>query len=80
MDIVMFKAFFMWCTIINGGVLILTSLVCLFLKEFSFQANHRYFGISREAFNIGIFSFIALFKLVVIVFNLAPYIALVILG
>ncbi len=80
MDIVTIKAFFMWCTIINGGVLMFTSIVILFLKEFSFEMNHRYFGISRDAFNIGIFSFIALFKMIFIVFNLAPYLALVIIG
>ena len=80
MDIITVRAFFMWCTIINGGILIFSSLVCVFLKEFSFQMNHKYFGISREAFNIGIFSFIVLFKMVFIVFNLVPYLALVIIG
>ncbi len=80
MDIVTFKAFFMWCTIINMGMLILSSLVCIYLREFSFQMNHKYFGIPREAFNVGICAFIAVFKMTVIVFNLVPYVALVILG
>ncbi len=61
------------------GMLILSSLVCIYLREFSFQMNHKYFGISRKAFNVGICAFIAVFKMTVIVFNLVPYIALVIL-
>jgi len=80
MDIAAVRAFFMWCTIINGGALILSSLVCIFLKDFSFKMNHRYFGISRDAFDVGICSFIALFKMIWIVFNLVPYIALEIIG
>lgn len=79
MDITTVRAFFMWCTIINMGILIFTSLVCVFLREFSFQMNHKYFLISREAFNLGIFAFVALFKMIVIVFNLVPFIVLAIL-
>jgi amino acid transporter len=80
MDIQTLTTFFMWCTIINLGLLILTSLVCIFLADFSYRMNNRFFSISRDAFNIGLFSFIGLFKIFVIVFNLVPYIALLIIG
>jgi hypothetical protein len=80
MDIQTLTTFFMWCTIINLGFLILTSIVCLFLADFSYRMNNRFFSISRETFNIGAFSFIALYKIVVITFNLVPYIALLIIG
>ena len=80
MDIATMKAFFLWCTIINGGVLMFTSIVILFLRDFSFQMNHKVFDIPREAFSIGIFSFVALYKMVWIVFNLVPYLAQVIIG
>jgi hypothetical protein len=42
--------------------------------------NHKYFSISREAFNVVIVSFIGLYKIVVIVFNIVPYVALLIIG
>ncbi|MHC4657279.1 MAG: DUF6868 family protein [Planctomycetota bacterium] len=80
MDIQTLTTFFMWCTIINMGLLILTSLVCIFLADFSYRMNNRFFSISRETFNIAFFSFIGLFKIFVIVFNLVPYIALLIIG
>jgi len=80
MDITTVKMFFMWCTIINVGLLILTSLACIFLNEFSYRMNHLVFSISREAFNTILCSFIALFKIFVIVFNLVPYVALAIIG
>ena len=80
MDIQTLTKFFMWCTIINLGLLIFTSIACIFLADFSYRMNNRFFSISRETFNIAAFSFIALFKIVVIVFNIAPYIALLIIG
>ena len=80
MDIQTLTTFFMWCTIINMGLLILTSLVCIFLADFSYRMNNRFFSISRETFNIAFFSFIGFFKIFVIVFNLVPYIALLIIG
>lgn len=79
MDISAVKEFFMWCTIINTGLLILTSIAVVFLRDFSFKMNSMFFSISRDAFNVLACSFLALFKVFVIVFNLAPFIALVII-
>ncbi len=80
MDIQTLTTFFMWCTILNLGVLILTSVMCVFFGDFSYRMNHRFFSISRETFNVALVCFIGLFKIFVIVFNLVPYIALLIIG
>ena len=76
MDITTIRDFFMWCTIINVGLLGLCCLVRAFLSDFSYQMNNRMFSISRETFNVAFISFIGLFKIFVIVFNIVPYIAL----
>ena len=80
MDIGTLTRFFMWCTIINLGLLILTSVMCIFCADFSFRMNHRFFSISREAFNVAMVCFIGIFKIFVIVFNLVPYVVLLIIG
>ena len=80
MDITTTKTFFMWCMILNLGVLFLTSIVCMFFADFSFKMNNRFFGISREAFNILIPCFLGFYKVIVIVFSIVPYIALEIAG
>jgi hypothetical protein len=80
MDIQTLTTFFMWCTIINLGVLILSSIMCIFFGDFSYRMNNRFFSISREAFNVALVCFIGLFKIFVIVFNIVPYIALLIIG
>ena len=80
MDIGTLKTFFMWCTILNLGVLILSSIMCTVFGDFSYRMNNRFFSISREAFNVALVCFIGLFKIFVIVFNIVPYIALLIIG
>jgi hypothetical protein len=80
MDIATVKAFFLWCTILNGAMLGLSSIMCIFFSDFSYRMNHRLFSISREAFNTLLCSFIALYKIFVLAFNLVPYIALAIIG
>jgi amino acid transporter len=43
MEIQTLTTFFMWCTIINLGLLILTSIACIFLADFSYRMNNRFF-------------------------------------
>ena len=80
MDIHTVRAFFMWCAIINVSLLLLSSLTCVCAGDWVYRMQSKWFPISREAFNVAIYSFIGLFKIFVIVFNLVPYIALVIVG
>jgi hypothetical protein len=80
MDITIIRAFFMWCTIINGALLFLSFLFCSFAGDWAYRMNNRWYQISREAFNIAIYSFIGLYKIFFIVFNLVPYLALSIVG
>ncbi|MGD9110683.1 MAG: hypothetical protein PVG93_07045 [Phycisphaerales bacterium] len=80
MDVTTLKDFFLWCTIINFAILILSFLMCICLKDWIYSIHSKMFSISRDAFNVGIWSFIAVYKMFVIVFNLVPFIALAIVG
>jgi hypothetical protein len=80
MDIDSITAFFMWCTILNVALLVLSSLICLCAGDWVYRIHSKWFSISRETFNVAIYSFIALYKISVLVFNLIPYIALLIVG
>ena len=80
MNIQMLTRFFMWCTILNVALLALSSLMCICAKDWVYQMHSKWFPISREAFNVAMYSFIGLYKILVIVFNLIPYIALLIIG
>jgi len=80
MDIIMLKTFFMWCSIINGALLVLSFLICAFAGDLVYKMHSKLFPISREAFNIAIYSFIGLYKIFFWVFNLVPYIACAFVG
>ena len=80
MDIDTVRAFFMWCTILNGALLVLSSVICACAGDWVYRMHSKWFTISREAFNVAIYCFIGLFKVLVLVFNLVPYVALIIIG
>jgi len=80
MDVATLRAFFMWCTILSGGLLILSSLICTFAGGFVYRLQTRWYPMPRETFNVVLYSFIGVFKILVLVFNLVPYLALVIVG
>ena len=80
MDIQTLTTFFMWCTILNVALLLFSSLMCICAGDWAYRIHSKLFSISRETFNVVIYSFIALYKLLVIVFILIPYIALLIIG
>jgi hypothetical protein len=80
MDVTIIRNFFLWCTIINGALLIVSALLCAFAGDWVYRMQSRWFNVSREAFNTVIYSFIGLYKIIFIVFNLIPFLALSIVG
>jgi hypothetical protein len=80
MDIQMLTAFFMWCTIINGGILIVWGLFFMFAPELVYRTQSRFFPIPRESFTVILYCFLGLFKVFVLIFNVVPWVALVIIA
>ena len=78
MDIDTIRAFFMWCTILNGGLLVLSFLVCTLARDWVYQMHSKWFSIPRDTFNVLLYSFMGLFKILFFVFNFIPYVALLI--
>ncbi len=80
MDIQTLTTFFMWCTILNVGILILWAVFFLFAPDFVYRTQSKWFPIPRETYNVVIYSFLGLFKVLFIVFNVIPYLALLIVA
>jgi len=76
MDINTLKAFLMWCTVINFAMLIFSSVLLMLFAGPVYKIHSKLFNISKEAFDIIIYSFIGLYKIFWIVFNVVPWIAL----
>jgi hypothetical protein len=80
MDIQALTGFFMWCTIINGTLLLFWTMMCFLAPDLVYSTQNKWFPIPREAFNVVMYSFLGLFKIFFLVFNAVPYVALLIVG
>jgi hypothetical protein len=69
----------MWCTIINGGILLLWTTFFLFAPDLLYRTQKRWFSSSRENFDIVMYAFLGLFKVFFLVFNLVPFLSLLII-
>jgi len=80
MDIQTLTRFFMWCTIMNGALFLLSVTICMLAPNLVYLIQSKFFPIKRETFDVVIYSFLGLFKIVFIFFNVVPYVALLIIG
>ena len=78
MDIYTLTRFFMWCSIINGAILVFSTLWFMFAPDLMYRIQSRFFPMPRETFNVVMYSFIGLFKIAFLVFNVVPFVALLI--
>ncbi len=78
MDIQTLTTFFMWCTIINGALFVCSTTVFILAPDVLYRIQSRWFSIPRETFNVAFYSLLGFFKIVLLVFNVVPYVALLI--
>jgi hypothetical protein len=80
MTIQMLQAFFMWCSIINFGLLFICFVIITQAREWAYKMHSRWFNISKESFDLALYCFLGFYKLLVFVFCIIPWIALSIIG
>ena len=68
--------FFLWCSVINTGLLIFWTLIFAIAPGWVARTQQGLCPIPREQLTIILYCFIGFFKALVIVFNWVPYIAL----
>ena len=75
------ESFLLWCTVLNGAVLLLSSAICLCLGWSRGLSRFycRIYNLPQERLcTIGVM-FIGIYKMVWITFNLIPYLSLLIM-
>ena len=70
---------FKWMTLINIGLLILSSVLIMILKNTIFKMHGKLFEIEKDKLAVVIYSYLGMFKLLIIVFNIVPYISLLLM-
>jgi len=80
MNIELARSFFLWCTVINYGVLVLWALLFIFAHDGLLRLWGKLIRVSAEQFDMLNVAGITLYKLGIFLFNLVPCIALYIIG
>lgn len=73
------ETFFMWCTIINVVLLTFTFLMCAFAGDWIRKMHGKWFPMPKETFTVILYSYMGAFKIFIIVFNIVPWVALMIM-
>lgn len=73
-------AFLGWCTLINYGILILSTVMLLACRDWVKGIHNKMFNIPESSLDTIYFNYLGNHKLAIFIFNLAPYIALKILA
>ena len=69
-----------WCTLINFAFLIWWGGFFFFGRGFVYRMHTKWFKLSEESFDSIHYAGMAFFKILILVFNLVPYLALRIVG
>ena len=71
---------FGWMSVLSIGILMLSSIMLLLMKGMVIKIHSKMFGLDDKELNSAYFQYLAQFKIVAIVFNLVPYVALKIIA
>ena len=73
-------AFFKWCSIINGVILVLAIIGIVLGPEVGHALQSRMFQVAPGTLSAVLYLFLGVFKIFWLVFNVVPYVALRIIG
>ena len=74
------RSFFLWCAIINYGVLLLWFLAFALAHKQLRRFHGRWFRISDEQFDALHYLGMSIYKIGILLFNLVPFVVLCIVG
>lgn len=70
------RYFLGWCALFNYGLLIIWFFICIMGRGFLMGLCRRFFQISEETYDKGMFYGITFYKLATILFTVIPYLTL----
>jgi hypothetical protein len=78
MSIEMTRRVLLWCTVINYAVLLVWFLFFNLAHDFIYLLHSRWFRLPAEQFDTIHYAGMAIYKIGILLFNLVPYVALLI--
>ena len=69
-----------WCSVVSCSVLLITTIMLVGLQGWILGVHSRMLGMEREDLKKAYMAYLANFKIAVLMLNLAPWLALKIMG
>ena len=79
-DLATWTGFFMWASILNLGLMTLTTFAWMGFRSQAHRIHGRIFGVSSATVDITAYASIAVWKALTIAFFICPWLALLILA
>jgi len=80
MTIETMRAVLGWCSVINIGLLMLSSILLIAVRGAALRIHGKMFNLDEKYLSQAYFQWLAQYKIAIIVFNVVPYFALRIIG
>ncbi|OXU14709.1 DUF6868 family protein [Sedimentisphaera salicampi] len=65
-----------WCSLINVLLIAFGALLVIALRSEMYKIHSKFFPMDEQQYSAVMFSCLGLYKLLIVVFNIVPYIAL----
>lgn len=79
MNIEQLTELFKWMTLINIGLLLFSTFSVMVMKSIMVKIHSKIFGLTETQISVAAYVYLGLFKVLIIVFNIVPYIVLLII-
>lgn len=74
------REFLGWCSVINIGILMFSSILIIAIRGFVSQTHAKLFDLDEGSVRLAYFHYLGQYKIAIIVFNIVPYFTLLIMG
>jgi len=74
------RAFFGWCSVINVGLLMISGISIVLLRGPVSRIHAKMFKLEEKNLSLVYFKFLAQYKMAILIFNIIPYFALLIMS
>jgi len=79
MNIEKLQEFLFWCLLLNVAIYSVTALASVRLRDFMSRIHEKLFGLRQSTVHKAFYAYLAAYKLLIIVFNFVPWLALILL-
>ena len=80
MTIYQIRDILMWCSVINVALMIVMFLILWLGRSWVYKMHSKMFPVTESQFNVIVYSFLGVYKLVIYMFNIIPWIAVCIVA